>query len=73
MLRLWGIDLSFGRIFTRSALSILITVVLGLITWQIIKARIDSKLKEEMPESDEDMEAGGAGGSRIGTLLILLH
>jgi small-conductance mechanosensitive channel len=73
MLRLWGIDLSFGRLFTRSILSILITVVLGLITWQIIKARIDSKLKEEMPESDEDMEEGGAGGSRIGTLLILLR
>jgi len=73
MLRLWGIDLSFGRIFTRSVLSILLTVVLGLITWQIIKARIDRKLKEEMPESDEDMEEGGAGGSRIGTLLILLR
>ncbi|MGD9179822.1 MAG: mechanosensitive ion channel family protein, partial [Desulfobacterales bacterium] len=57
----------------RSILSILITVVLGLITWQIIKARIDRKLKEEMPESDEDMEEGGAGGSRIGTLLILLR
>jgi small-conductance mechanosensitive channel len=73
MLRLWGIDLSFGRLFTRSILSILITVVLGLISWQIIKARIDRKLKEEMPESDEDMEEGGAGGSRIGTLLILLR
>ncbi|MGD1985265.1 MAG: mechanosensitive ion channel family protein [Desulfobacterales bacterium] len=73
MLRLWGIDLPFGRLFTRSILSILITVVLGLITWQIIKARIDRKLKEEMPESDEDMEEGGAGGSRIGTLLILLR
>jgi small-conductance mechanosensitive channel len=73
MLRLWGIDLPFGRIFTRTGLSILITVVLGLITWQVIKARIDQKLKEEMPETDEDMEEGGAGGSRIGTLLILLR
>ena len=73
MMRLWGIDLSFGRLFTRSILSILLTVVLGLITWQIIKARIDRKLKEEMPETDEDMEEGGAGGSRIGTLLILLR
>ena len=73
MLRLWGTDLPFGRIFTRTGLSILITVVLGLITWQIVKARIDQKLKEEMPETDEDMEEGGAGGSRIGTLLILLR
>jgi small-conductance mechanosensitive channel len=73
MLRLWGIDLPLGRLFTRSILGILITVVLGLITWQLIKARIDRKLKEEMPETDEDMEEGGAGGSRIGTLLILLR
>jgi small-conductance mechanosensitive channel len=73
MLRLWGIDLPVGRLFTRSILGILITVVLGLITWQLIKARIDRKLKEEMPQTDEDMEEGGAGGSRIGTLLILLR
>jgi small-conductance mechanosensitive channel len=73
MLRLWGIDLSFGRLFTRSVLSILITIVLGLIAWQILKARIDQKLREEMPESDEDMEEGGAGGSRTGTLLVLLR
>jgi small-conductance mechanosensitive channel len=73
MMRLWGIDFSFGRLFTRSIFSILITVVLGLIAWQLIKARIDRKLKEEMPETDEDMEEGGAGGSRIGTLLILLR
>ena len=73
MLRMWGIDLSFGRLFTRSVLSILITVVLGLLAWQILKARIDQKLREEMPESDEDMEEGGAGGSRTGTLLVLLR
>ena len=73
MLRMWGIDLSFGRLFTRSVLSILVTVVLGLIAWQILKARIDQKLREEMPESDEDMEEGGAGGSRTGTLLVLLR
>jgi small-conductance mechanosensitive channel len=73
MLRFWGIDLPFGRFFTHSVLSILITVALGLIAWQIIKTRIDQKLREEMPESDEDMEEGGAGGSRIGTLLVLLR
>jgi small-conductance mechanosensitive channel len=39
----------------------------------LIKARIDRKLKEEMPDSDEDMEEGGAGGSRTGTLLMLLR
>ncbi|MBT8373487.1 MAG: mechanosensitive ion channel family protein, partial [Deltaproteobacteria bacterium] len=43
------------------------------IAWQLIKARIDQKLREEMPETDENAEEGGAGGSRIGTLLLLLR
>ncbi len=72
-LRLWGIDISFGRMFTRSALSILVILLLSFIGWQLFKARIDQKLKEEMPDEDEEMEEGGAGGSRIGTLLVLLR
>ncbi len=73
VLRLWGIDLSFARIFTRGALSIVVALLLGFVAWELIKARIDRKLKEEMPDSDEDMEEGGAGGSRTGTLLMLLR
>ncbi|MHC5001154.1 MAG: hypothetical protein ACYTE1_10115, partial [Planctomycetota bacterium] len=42
-LRLWGIDLSIGRVFTRSALSILSILLLSFIAWQLIKARIDQK------------------------------
>ena len=72
-LRLWGIDLSIGRVFTRNALSILAILLLSFIGWQLIKARIDQKLREEMPEHDEDAEEGGAGGSRMGTLLVLLR
>jgi small-conductance mechanosensitive channel len=72
-LRLWGIDISVGRVFTRSALSILVILLLSFIAWQLFKARIDQKLKEEMPDDDEEMEEGGAGGSRIGTLLVLLR
>jgi small-conductance mechanosensitive channel len=73
VLKLWGIDLSFGRIFTRSALNIVVAILLGFIVWEFIKARIDRKLKEEMPDMDEEMEEGGAGGSRTGTLLMLLR
>jgi moderate conductance mechanosensitive channel len=73
ILKLWGIDLSFVRIFTRGALSIVVALLLGFVLWEFIKARIDRKLKEEMPDSDEDMEEGGAGGSRTGTLLMLLR
>jgi small-conductance mechanosensitive channel len=72
-MRLWGIDLSIGRVFTRNALSILAILLLSFIGWQLIKARIDQKLKEEMPEEDQDAEEGGAGGSRLGTLLVLLR
>lgn len=73
VLRLWGIDLSFARIFTRGALSVVVALLLGFIVWEFTKARIDRKLKEEMPEEDEDMEEGGAGGSRSVTLLLLLR
>ena len=72
-LRLWGIDLSIGRMFTRNALSVLAIVLLSFILWQLIKARIDQKLQEEMPDDDQDAEEGGAGGSRLGTLLVLLR
>jgi small-conductance mechanosensitive channel len=72
-MRLWGIDIQIGRVFTRNALSILAILLLSFIAWQLIKARIDQKLQEEMPEDDEHAEEGGAGGSRLGTLLVLLR
>lgn len=73
MLRLWGIDLPLGRFFTSTALSILVALVLGYLVWEYAKTLIDRKIKEEMPDADEEMEEGGAGGSRKGTLLVLLR
>ena len=73
VLGLWGIDVSFGRIFAADALKILMVLILGFVIWEFAKSRIDRKLKEEMPEPDEEKEEGGAGGSRIGTLLVLLR
>ena len=52
---------------------ILIVVLICYVVWEIISAMIQRKLAEEMPETNEDMEEGGAGGSRIGTLLLLLR
>ena len=72
MLKLWGIDLSFGRIFTTRALDVIITLILGFVCWEVLKTRIDQKLKEEATALDEDAEEGGAGGSRNVTLLLLL-
>ncbi len=73
IMRLWGIDLPVGRMFTATALKIIGLVLLSFIIWQYIKARIDRRLREEMPDEDEEMEEGGSGGSRIGTLLVLLR
>ncbi len=73
MLGLWGVDLAFGRIFTSHVLSIVVTLLLGFIVWEFAKARIDSRLRQEMPTSDTDGEGFGPGGSRTGTLLLLLR
>jgi small-conductance mechanosensitive channel len=73
VLGLWGIDLPLGRIFAADALKIIMIVLAGFVVWEFAKSRIDQKLKEEMPDVEEEMEEGGAGGSRIGTLLMLLR
>ncbi len=72
-LRLWGFDISVGRLIARDVVTIFLILIVGVILWQLIKARIDQKLREEMPVMDEDAEGGGAGGSRSATLLMLLR
>ena len=44
MLDLWGVDLAIGRIFTSHVLSIAVTLLLGFIAWEFVKARIDARL-----------------------------
>ena len=73
VLGLWGVDLAFGRIFTSHVLSIVVTLLLGFIVWEFAKARIDSRLRLEMPAADTEGEGGGPGGTRTGTLLLLLR
>jgi moderate conductance mechanosensitive channel len=72
-LRLWGIDFAIGQLFTSHVLSIVVALLLGFIVWETTKARIDAKLKEEIPEEGEEMDEGGEGGTRRGTLLVLLR
>jgi small-conductance mechanosensitive channel len=72
-LRLWGFDIALGRLIARDLVSVFLVLILGLIIWQLIKARIDQKLREEMPLADEDAEEGGGVGSRSATLLLLLR
>jgi moderate conductance mechanosensitive channel len=73
ILRIWRIDLPIGRVFTRAVLSILVTILLAYVVWEFTKNTIDRKLRKELPDGDDEFEEGGAGGSRTGTLLILLR
>ncbi len=41
--------------------------------WQLFSDWIDHKIKAEMPDDDDEADEGGKGGSRTGTLLILLR
>lgn len=72
-LGLWGIDFNLGWIFARSVLGTLIALGLGLIVWEVVKARIDQRIAEEIPFQGDMKEEGGSGGSRSGTLLLLLR
>jgi small-conductance mechanosensitive channel len=72
-LELWDIDFDIGWIFARSVLGVIIALLLGLIAWEVVKARIDRRLREEMPFQGDEAEEGGSGGSRSGTLLMLLR
>jgi small-conductance mechanosensitive channel len=73
VLKLWGFDIALGRLIARDVLSVLLVLIIGLIIWQLIKARIDQKLQEEMPLMSDDAEEGGGVGSRSATLLLLLR
>jgi len=72
-LDLWGVELDIGWIFAKSVLGVIIALVLGLIVWEVVKARIDRRIAEEMPFQSDEAEEGGSGGSRSGTLLLLLR
>ncbi|MGD9238437.1 MAG: mechanosensitive ion channel family protein [Desulfobacterales bacterium] len=73
LLKIWGVDIEFGIAVAKAASNILIVVLICYVLWEIISAMIQRRLAAEIPESNEDMEEGGAGGSRIGTLLLLLR
>jgi small-conductance mechanosensitive channel len=73
IMNIWGIELPIGKAVVKAVINILIVVLLCYVVWEFLNAAIQRKLGEEMPDNDEDMEEGGAGGSRIGTLLVLLR
>lgn len=68
VMKLWGLDLVRLRGFSIAVGGLFLT----LLTWEFTKATINNRLQEEMPEEDEEMDEGGSGGSRTGTILILM-
>ncbi|MHC4106260.1 MAG: hypothetical protein ACYSR9_15055, partial [Planctomycetota bacterium] len=68
IMSVWGIELPVGKEVANAIFDILITVLICYVLWELINAAIQRRLQVEMPESDEDHEEGGAGGSRVGTL-----
>jgi small-conductance mechanosensitive channel len=73
LMDLWGIDLKIGKAVAGAVFNILVAGLLCYVAWEVINSLIERRLKQEMPAADEDMEEGGSGGSRVGTLLVLLR
>ncbi len=70
---IWGLDIPLGWLFARNVMSIILVLLLGLLSWELVKVAIDRKLRDEMQLPGEDMEEGTGVGSRSATLLLLLR
>jgi len=74
-LRIWGMDIQFGRAAVKAALSIMLTLVLAYIFWVFISNSIEGKLKDKQGGEDQgagEGDGGGGGGDRFSTLLQLV-
>ncbi|MCZ6510429.1 MAG: mechanosensitive ion channel family protein [Alphaproteobacteria bacterium] len=84
VLGVWGINLwttaeqTFGGAIARTALDVVVVLVIAFIGWELIKTAIDLKLNAEAngPDGANDKMSegeGGQAGSRIATMLPLLR
>ena len=80
-IRLWNIDVAaisaqlVGERFARASFDIAITILLTWALWGVIRIAIERKIAEDKgPEgASDEAEAGGVGGTRIGTVLPLIR
>jgi small-conductance mechanosensitive channel len=78
--RIWGADLlafgheTLGGLVMRGLLTAAAAVLIGYLIWEAARIAIDRRLRIEGIDSEQPAmgEAGGGGGSRLGTLLPLL-
>lgn len=76
LLHLWGFDVPVGERVITASFRILVAVVFSYVAWKMIESAINRKLatvRDSMGFDEDEHEMGGAGGSRIGTLLTLLR
>ncbi|MTI45475.1 small-conductance mechanosensitive channel [Roseibium hamelinense] len=70
----WGIPLAGNQSFISSIIDVLLVGFLGYMAYQAVKLVIDQQIAKESPaEKDEEAEVGGAGESRIATLLPIFR
>lgn len=75
LLRLWGFDVRIGKAITQAAFKIVVVILISYVAWKLAENAINRRLAkiEHLKPDEEADEMGGAGGSRIGTLLKLLR
>lgn len=78
LIRSWGVDLNSGDNFWSSLLDIVLAGVLCWLAYRAVSLFIDKRLEEEggAPETDDEElggEGGGAGATRVATLLPIMR
>jgi len=70
----WGVPLAGSGSLIGSFIEVLLVVFLGYMAYEAVKIVIDRQIAKESPaEKDEEAEVGGAGESRIATLLPIFR
>jgi len=71
---LWGLPLAGSGSLIGSFVEVLLVMFLGYMAYEAVKILIDRQIAKETPaEKDEEAEIGGAGESRIATLLPIFR
>ncbi|MEO9527551.1 mechanosensitive ion channel family protein [Roseibium sp.] len=71
---MWGVPLAGSGSLIGSFIEVLLVVFLGYMAYESVKIVIDRQIAKETPaEADEEAEVGGAGESRIATLLPIFR
>jgi moderate conductance mechanosensitive channel len=70
----WGVPLAGSGSLIGSFIEVLLVMFLGYMAYEAVKIVIDRQIAKEAPaEQDEEAEVGGAGESRIATLLPIFR